>query len=535
MNNNITQKTTSTFLIGNSMKQLAILAFALFVITGTQAQVGIGVNPPDPSAMLHVQATDKGLLIPRMTDVQRIAIAGPAEGLLVYQTNANVGFWYFTNDQWQPLSSLNNGGLHTIYLTDNITNAQAIAKIAAEYGPNTREIRIVSCTNLTTVDLSMFTKLSEVFINGNTALQTVNLNNLQTVDGGINIDQCPVLTSLALPNLTKVGISAYNSMGLSVQNTALTNLSLPLLTSLAGYVYVQYNNSLTAINFPLLASHNLINGFPILIVWNNVLTNISFGSMQSVWDLQIESNRNLTTVNLPVLATSRNLTISNALSLTSLSLPALTTTGQLRVSGDSALASFSAPVLATATSVSLESSVALASANLPSLTSVSDKLNLLGNTIMTTASFPALITTANLSINACPALSSLSLPLLASSTFNLYGPSALTTISMPSLTTISGSSVIGNTYSYNMIAGHQNLTSIVMNALTGFTGSSIQFVSNILPSTQVNYLLNKFSSITPALSGKIINFVQSVPAPPTGQGLIDKATLIAGGNSVTTD
>ncbi|MFT3910623.1 MAG: hypothetical protein QM737_14450 [Ferruginibacter sp.] len=526
---------SSKFFILTNFQRAAIVLFIFFVSIKTQAQVGIGVNPPDPSAMLHVQATDKGLLIPRMTDVQRTAIASPAEGLLVYQTNANVGFWYFTNGQWQSLSSINNGGLHTIYLTDDITNAQAVAKVAAEYGPNTREIRIVSCSNLTTIDLSMFTKLSEVYINGNTVLQSVDLGNLQTVDGGISIEQCPALTSVSLSNLTKVGISAYNSMGLALRYTGVTNLSVPLLTKLGGFIDIEYNNDLTAINFPLLASHNLINGTPILIVWNAALTNISFGALQSVRDLQISSNRNLATINLPVLTTSRNLTINNALSLTSLSLPVLTTTEQLLVSGDSALANFSAPLLATASKLYVQSCVALTTVNLPSLNTVSDDVHLSGNTIQTTASFPALTTAANLYINGCPALSSLSLPLLTSSTFNMNGPSALTTISLPSLTTISGSSAMTGLYSYNMIAGHQNLTSIVVNSLTNFTGSSIQFVSNILPSAQVNYLLNKFASITPALSGKIINFVQSAAAPPTGQGLIDKATLITNGNSVTTD
>ena len=49
---------------------------------------------PDASAMLDVQSTSKGLLLPRMTAAQRSTIAMPATGLLVYQTDGSPGFYY---------------------------------------------------------------------------------------------------------------------------------------------------------------------------------------------------------------------------------------------------------------------------------------------------------------------------------------------------------------------------------------------------------------------------------------------------------
>ena len=50
--------------------------------------------PADSSSMLDVQSTNKGFLIPRMTESQRMAIKSPATGLLVYQTNGLEGFYY---------------------------------------------------------------------------------------------------------------------------------------------------------------------------------------------------------------------------------------------------------------------------------------------------------------------------------------------------------------------------------------------------------------------------------------------------------
>jgi hypothetical protein len=62
---------------------------------------------PDPSAILDVQSVNKGMLIPRMNATQRMAIAAPANGLMVYQvanaTSAGVimprGFWYWDGVQ----------------------------------------------------------------------------------------------------------------------------------------------------------------------------------------------------------------------------------------------------------------------------------------------------------------------------------------------------------------------------------------------------------------------------------------------------
>ncbi|MCF7561096.1 hypothetical protein L3X39_10655 [Sabulilitoribacter multivorans] len=53
------------------------------------AQVGIGTTSPDQSSMLDIQATNKGILIPRLTTVQRNTIIDPATGLLIFNTTSN--------------------------------------------------------------------------------------------------------------------------------------------------------------------------------------------------------------------------------------------------------------------------------------------------------------------------------------------------------------------------------------------------------------------------------------------------------------
>jgi uncharacterized protein (TIGR02145 family) len=50
--------------------------------------------------ILDVNSTDKGLLIPRMTEALREGITSPAAGLLVYQTDEGEGFYYFDGSSW---------------------------------------------------------------------------------------------------------------------------------------------------------------------------------------------------------------------------------------------------------------------------------------------------------------------------------------------------------------------------------------------------------------------------------------------------
>jgi len=64
----------------------------------------IGVSSPDPSAALDITSVTKGMLVPRMTTAQKAAIASPATGLLVYQTDGTAGFYYYNGSTWQLIT-----------------------------------------------------------------------------------------------------------------------------------------------------------------------------------------------------------------------------------------------------------------------------------------------------------------------------------------------------------------------------------------------------------------------------------------------
>ncbi len=68
------------------------------------AQVGVGTLAPDASAELDVSSGTRGMLIPRMTSTDRIAIASPAMGLLVFDKSTG-SFWFYTGSAWEDLSA----------------------------------------------------------------------------------------------------------------------------------------------------------------------------------------------------------------------------------------------------------------------------------------------------------------------------------------------------------------------------------------------------------------------------------------------
>lgn len=81
-------------------KLKVILLFCLSITAN--AQTGIGTTTPDSSAKLEVASNNKGILIPRMTSAERGLISSPANGLLVYQTDGDVGFYVNSGTSASP-------------------------------------------------------------------------------------------------------------------------------------------------------------------------------------------------------------------------------------------------------------------------------------------------------------------------------------------------------------------------------------------------------------------------------------------------
>jgi hypothetical protein len=108
-----------------------------------RGSVGIGTTTPSSSSLLEVKSTTKGVLFPRMTNAQRNAIASPAVGLLVYQTDGAQGFYYY-HSGWKPVTpfamaantSLSNLATTTAvnqHLLPNTTNSKNLGSSTKQW------------------------------------------------------------------------------------------------------------------------------------------------------------------------------------------------------------------------------------------------------------------------------------------------------------------------------------------------------------------------------------------------------------------
>lgn len=110
-----------------------LLTVALFMGTWiASAQVGVGTLEPNKSSQLDVKASDKGILIPRVsltgiTD-QATITKGNVESLLVYNKNENQevtpGYYYWFDGQWRRMLTPSDiaSDVLTVLTFDPLTN-----------------------------------------------------------------------------------------------------------------------------------------------------------------------------------------------------------------------------------------------------------------------------------------------------------------------------------------------------------------------------------------------------------------------------
>ena len=103
-----------------------------------RSQVLVGGGTPDGSAVLELQSVTGGVLLPRMTRTQRVAIFSPATGLMLYNTTSkclevNVGTP--TAAEWARANCL-SGSITTLdcsnaVVTGTLTSGQVASGVSA--------------------------------------------------------------------------------------------------------------------------------------------------------------------------------------------------------------------------------------------------------------------------------------------------------------------------------------------------------------------------------------------------------------------
>ena len=146
---------------------------------------------PAASAIFDVSSSDKGILIPRMTYLQRNQITSPELGLLIYQTNSNKGFWYFDGSSWVNLSK------HSVISdNDNDTN------VDVEVGNDSDYIRLRT---------------------GGTDRVRINSHMIEVLNTGSSVflgENAGLKDDLSSNKNTALGQNAYANCSLGSENTA---------------------------------------------------------------------------------------------------------------------------------------------------------------------------------------------------------------------------------------------------------------------------------------------------------------------------
>ena len=112
------------------LKSSFLILTLFFTIQGLNAQVGIGTTSPAASSILDISSTTQGMLAPRMTTAQKNAIATPANGLLVFDTNLKEFSYYdLPSTTWVNIKQ-GRDNFKRIKSTDNLATVLATELVA---------------------------------------------------------------------------------------------------------------------------------------------------------------------------------------------------------------------------------------------------------------------------------------------------------------------------------------------------------------------------------------------------------------------
>ncbi|MGZ3899151.1 MAG: tail fiber domain-containing protein [Bacteroidia bacterium] len=256
------------------MKNKLLIVFALATTCVFSQNVAINATGAAPvaSAMLDITSTTSGLLIPRMTSAQRVAIASPATGLKVYDTTTG-SFWYFNGVIWIEQLGTNNGWAlagNTLAGTEILgsVNAQPVRFFAN----NTERLRLTSAGYLgiqTTapsawihfIPSSIISNFQTMWDNTLTGDALARYQHTQTSNG-----------SRVILSVTNYNASAFQTpalMGLSIQTAGTGGVGVQGVTNGPGQtgVYCGNQNATASTSGWGLYSNNWSGG---ITAWQNV-------------------------------------------------------------------------------------------------------------------------------------------------------------------------------------------------------------------------------------------------------------------------
>lgn len=278
---------------------MAALCFAHPVTALAQTEnVGIGTANPDPSSLLDLVSSNKGLLIPRLTLAQRDAIVQPAKGLIIFNLTANE-FEYNSGTPaipiWTRLIGVSGGNQGNDFWSTTGNIVDPTVNFLGSRNAAPLIFRTDNVTRLTIAPDGVLTTQREIristgglFLEG--ASSPLIANGSAGVAGNVLVSAGPGATPLYTDSLALRGISVTNAtigtlrattiVGPLTFNGPTTFTDLPDMPLASGHLLVG-NNANRA--FPMAPGSEgfvlgVVDGRP---TWVNPVTTIS----QTAWVL----------------------------------------------------------------------------------------------------------------------------------------------------------------------------------------------------------------------------------------------------------
>ena len=199
------------------MKKILSIFLVFGIYQSVIAQnVGIGTTTPDNSAVLDVSSTSKGMLIPRMTTAQKNAIASPATGLIVFDTNLSA-FYFYNGSAWVPVSSGGSGDWITS--GNNIYNSNSGNVGIGTSTPNTR-LHVDGNLRVSTGNLSIDNSIGSFYFR--TANQNRGFFEMRGANYDVNIGTSPLNNtgefSIQTNGLDRMKVLPGGNVGIGISN-----------------------------------------------------------------------------------------------------------------------------------------------------------------------------------------------------------------------------------------------------------------------------------------------------------------------------
>lgn len=286
--------------------------------------VGIGTTTPDSSSLLEIKSTSKGLLIPRMTQTQKNAIASPAEGLLIYQKNATSGFYYYDGTAWKAVSSkagwllTGNGGTNPSTNFIGTTDAQPLVfKVNntqagyLDYSNNANtgfgyQSLIANTSGYSNTAIGYLSLFKNTTGGGNTAIGDLALADNTTGSGNTATGSAALWFNTIGANNTANGSGALRNNTSGVSNTA-TGYST-LLSNTSGYQNTATGNNALFSNTT--GGYNVATGVEALSNNSNGFNNTGTGQ-RSLYSNTTGGSNTATGMNSLYLNTTGSENVSN--------------------------------------------------------------------------------------------------------------------------------------------------------------------------------------------------------------------------------